>query len=174
MIEDPVGRIDYGEQGSGLTILFVPAGGVPGALWRGVIALLGEGFRTVTTSLLGYGDTEERRTPVDVSIEPEVDVIEAVIKRADGVIHLGRRRAEPCKLFLATTLINQPKVASLTLIWATPFNLLRRSGDLGLYEQVRAMGDAYARSFWLAARSVIDFYGGDGSFDAFQSGPGTT
>jgi hypothetical protein len=65
------------------------------------------------------------------------------------------------------------RVASLTLIEATPYNVLRRSGDLGLYEQVRAMSDAYVRAFGdgerLAARSVIDFYGGKGSFDAFPS-----
>ena len=46
-----------------------------------MIDLLGDRFRTVTTSLLGYGDTEERRTPDGVSIEREVDVIEAVIQR---------------------------------------------------------------------------------------------
>ena len=74
---------------------------------------------------------------------------------------------------LATALRDQTRVASLTLIEATPFNLLRRSGGLGLYEQVRAMSDAYTRSCGngerLAARSVIDFYGGDGSFDALPS-----
>ena len=61
----------------------------------------------------------------------------------------------------------------MTLIEATPFNLLRHSGDLGLYKQVRAMSDAYVRSCdngkLLAARSIIDFYGGDGSFDTFPA-----
>jgi pimeloyl-ACP methyl ester carboxylesterase len=172
MIEYPAGRIEYGEQGSGPTILFVPGSWSTGALWRGVIALLGDGFRAVTTSLLGYGDTDERRTPDDVSIEREVDVIEAVIQRTNGVVHLVGH-SYGGTVCLATALRDQTRVASLTLIEATPFNLLRRSGDLGLYEQVRAMSDAYARSFGdgerRAARSVIDFYGGDGSFDAFPS-----
>jgi pimeloyl-ACP methyl ester carboxylesterase len=172
MIEYPAGRIDYGEQGSGPTILFVPGSWSTGALWRGVIALLGEGYRAVTTSLLGYGETEERRTPDDVSIEREVDVIEAVIQRTNSVVHLVGH-SYGGTVCLATALRDQTRVASLTLIEATPFNLLRLSGDLGLYEQVRTMSDAYARSYGngerLAARSVIDFYSGDGSFDALPS-----
>lgn len=172
MIEYPTGRIDYGEQGSGPTILFVPGSWSTGALWRGVIAILGDRFRAVTTSLLGYGDTEERRTPDDVSIEREIDVIEAVIQRTNSAVHLVGH-SYGGTVCLATVLRDQTRVASLSLIEATPFNLLRYSGDLGLYEQVRAMSDAYVRSYdngeQPAARSVIDFYGGDGSFDAFPS-----
>ena len=141
-------------------------------MWRGVIALLGDSFRAVTTSLLGYGDTEERRTPDDVSIEREVDVIEAVIQRTNSAVHLVGH-SYGATVCLATALRDQTRVASLTLIEATAFNLLRHSGDLGLYEQVRAMADAYVRSCddgkLLAARSIIDFYGGDGSFNAFPS-----
>ena len=172
LIEYPAGRVDYGEQGSGPTILFVPGSWSTGGLWRGVIALFGDRFRTVTTSLLGYGDTEERRTPDDVSIEREVDVIEAVIQRTNSAVHLVGH-SYGATVCLATALRDQTKVASLTLIEATAFNLLRHSGDLAMYEQVRAMADTYARSYangeLLAAQSVIDFYGGDGSFNAFPS-----
>jgi len=173
MIEHPAGRIDYGEQGSGPTILFVPGSWSTGALWRGVIALLGDRFHAVTTTLLGYGDTEERRTPDDVSIEREVDVIEAVIQRTNNsVVHLVGH-SYGGTVCLATVLRDQTRIASLTLFEATPFGLLSRSGDLALYEHVRAMSDAYVRSYGngerLAARSVIDFYGGNGSFDTFPS-----
>ena len=172
MVEYPDRRIDYREQGSGPTILFVPGSWSTGALWRDVIALLGDSFRTVTTSLLGYGDTEERRTPDDVSIEREVDVIEAVIQRTNSAVHLVGHSwgATVC---LATVLRDRTKIASMTLIEATPFNLLRHSGDLALYEEVRALSDTYVRSWddgnLLAARSIIDFYGGDGSFDALPA-----
>jgi pimeloyl-ACP methyl ester carboxylesterase len=168
MVEYPAKRIDYREQGSGPTIVFVPGSWSTGALWRGVIALLGDRFRAVTTSLLGYGDTEERRTPDDVSIEREIDVIEEVIQRTNSAVHLVGH-SYGSTVCLATALRDPSKIASMTLIEATPFNLLRHSADLGLYEQVRAMSDAYVRSCdngnLLAARSVIDFYGGDGSFD---------
>ncbi|VIO65878.1 2-succinyl-6-hydroxy-2, 4-cyclohexadiene-1-carboxylate synthase [Bradyrhizobium ivorense] len=141
-------------------------------MWRGVIALLGDRFRAVTTSLLGYGDTEERRTPDDVLIEREIDVIEAVIQRTNSTVHLVGH-SYGGTVCLATALRDRTKIASMTLIEATPFNLLRHSGDLGLYQQVRSMSDAYVRSYHsgkqLAARSIIDFYGGDGSFDTFSA-----
>ena len=53
----------------------------------------------MTTSLLGYVETEERRTPDKVSIEREVDVIEAVIQRTNSVVHLvlvGHSYVAPC------------------------------------------------------------------------------
>jgi pimeloyl-ACP methyl ester carboxylesterase len=172
MVEFPARRIDYREQGSGPTILFVPGSWSTGALWRDVIALLGDRFRAVTTSLLGYGDTEERRTLDDISIEREVDVIEAVIQRTNSAVHLVGH-SYGGTVCLATALRDRTKIASMTLIEATPFNLLRHSGDLGLYQQVRAVSGAYVR--WcdngklLAARTIIDFYGGDGSFDTFSA-----
>ncbi|WP_439369689.1 alpha/beta fold hydrolase [Bradyrhizobium sp. DASA03120] len=172
MAEYPARRIDYREQGSGPTILFVPGSWSTGALWRSVIAPLGDRFRAVTTSLLGYGDTDESRTPDDLSIEREIDVIEAVIQRTNSAVHLVGHSwgATVC---LATVLRDRTKVASMTLIEATPFNLLRHSGDLELYEQVHAVADAYVRACddgkLLAARSIIDFYGGDGSFDSFPA-----
>jgi pimeloyl-ACP methyl ester carboxylesterase len=76
----------------------------------------------VTTSLLGYGDTDERRTPNDVSIEREVDVIEAVIQRTNGAVHLVGH-SYGSTVFLATALRGRAKIASMTLIEATPFNL---------------------------------------------------
>ena len=142
MVEYPARRIDYREQGSGPTLLFVPGSWSTGALWRGVIALLGDRFRAVTTSLLGYGDTEERRTPDDLSIDREIDVIEAVIQRTNSDVHLVGH-SYGSTVCLATALRDRTKIASMTLIEATPFNLLRHSGDRGLYEQVRAMADAY-------------------------------
>ena len=56
-------------------MVFAPGSWSTGAFWRGAIGLLGDHFRAATTSLLGYGDTEELRTLDDVSIEREIDVI---------------------------------------------------------------------------------------------------
>jgi len=44
-------------------------------------------FRRVTTSLLGYGGTAERRTD-DPSIFYETDVLESVVRKAGGRVHL--------------------------------------------------------------------------------------
>jgi pimeloyl-ACP methyl ester carboxylesterase len=130
---------------SGPTIVFVPGSWSTGALWRCVISLIGDRFRAVTTSLLGYGEIEERRTPDAVSIEREIDIIEAVIQRTNSAVHLVGH-SYGSTVCLATALRDRTEIASMTLIEATQFNLLCHSGDLGLYQQVRAMSHAYVRS----------------------------
>ena len=57
MLQDRHGVIDYGEEGAGPTIVFVPGSWVIMSAWRGVIEALDGRFRTVTTSLPGYGGT---------------------------------------------------------------------------------------------------------------------
>jgi pimeloyl-ACP methyl ester carboxylesterase len=57
MLEDERGYIDYDEEGSGPTILFVPGSWGTGSAWRAVAEALKGRFRVVTTSLLGYGGT---------------------------------------------------------------------------------------------------------------------
>ena len=61
MIEDVLGRIEYDEQGSGPTLVLVPGSCSTGLAWRPVVKALDGKFRCVTTSLLGYGQTAERR-----------------------------------------------------------------------------------------------------------------
>jgi pimeloyl-ACP methyl ester carboxylesterase len=170
MIEDPRGRIDYDEQGTGPTILFVPGSWGTRSAWRGVIAPFADRFRIVTTSLLGYGNTEERRTLDNASIDREAEILEAVIGRAGGAIHLvGHSYGGVVCLVVA--LRGAVQLASLTVIEPTNFSLLRRCDEIELYDQVRALGESYAEAYRNgerdAARRVIDFYGGSGSFDAF-------
>ena len=88
MIEDPRGRIDYEVSGAGSTVVLVPGSCSTGAAWRPVMAAWDDRFRCVTTSLLGYGGTAERRTARDTSIAHQVDVLEAVIRRAGEPVHL--------------------------------------------------------------------------------------
>lgn len=62
---------------------------------------------------------------------------------------------------------------SLTLIEPVAFGLLRRKSELALYEQFTAMRDAYFQAFKNgekeAALQVVDYLGGEGSFDALPS-----
>ena len=107
MIEDARGRIEYEEQGSGPTLVMVPGSCSTGAAWRPVIKALDGNFRFVTTSLLGYGETAERRTESDPSVLHEAEMLEAVIRKAGGNVHLvghsfggavalDRRHAQAC------------------------------------------------------------------------------
>src|SRR5690348_13793840 len=88
MIHDRYGRIDYEACGDGPTIVLVPGSCSTGAAWRRVIEQWQGRFRCVTTSLLGYGGTDERRAALDTGMAHEADVLEAVIHRAGGPVHL--------------------------------------------------------------------------------------
>lgn len=166
MIQDARGDIDYDEEGSGPTILFVPGSWGTRSAWRGVITALNGQFRIVTTSLLGYGGTTERRTAADFSIEREAEIIEAVCRRAGGRVHLVGHSygAQAC---LAVAIRGATPLMSLSVIEPTGVNLLRRAGDLVLYEQLITSRDAYFRAFESgdkdSARQVIDLHDGDGN-----------
>ena len=86
MLRDRYGSIDYSEEGAGPTIVFVPGSWATGSAWRSVIAGLSGRFRTVTTSLSGYGGTRDRRTAADTTIDRQAEIVEAVIRHAGAPV----------------------------------------------------------------------------------------
>lgn len=172
MIDDPRGRIDYEETGSGPTVVLVPGSCSTGAAWRPIIAAWNGRFRCVTTSLLGYGGTAERRDPNGPTIEPEADVIEAVIRRAGGPVHLVGHSFGG-SVALATALRKQVAIASLTIVEAPVAPLLRHLGEDTHYASFRRTTDiyfaAFARGEPEAVAEMIDFYGGAATFASWPS-----
>jgi pimeloyl-ACP methyl ester carboxylesterase len=128
MIEDLRGRIDYDVSGAGPTVVLVPGSCSTGAAWRPVMAAWGNRFRCVTTSLLGYGGTAERRTLRDPSIGHEVDIMEAVIRKAGGPVHLVGHSFGGL-VAIAVALRNRVPLASVVVIEAPAAELLRDNGD---------------------------------------------
>src|SRR5260370_4047064 len=88
MIEETRDRIDYDDCSAGPTVVLVPGSCSTGAAWRPVIAAWQGRFRCVTTSLLGYGRTEERRTAEDRCISHEAEILESGIRTTGGPVHL--------------------------------------------------------------------------------------
>jgi pimeloyl-ACP methyl ester carboxylesterase len=167
MIDDARGSIDYDETGSGPTIVLVPGSCSTGAAWRPVIAAWEGRFRTVTTSLLGYGGTAERRSKHERSIAQEIDIVEAVVRRAGGGIHLVGHSFGGL-VSLAVALRGQSRLASLTILEAPATEILRDRGETDHYGAFRSMTDRYfarlAGAEPDAVADMIDFYGGAGTF----------
>jgi pimeloyl-ACP methyl ester carboxylesterase len=167
MIEDARGRIDYDEIGSGPTVVLVPGSCSTGAAWRPIMATWDGKYRCVTTSLLGYGTTAERRTESDPSIAHEVDILEAVIARAGGPVHLvGHSYGGLVSLVVA--LRGQVPLASLSILEAPALELLRAMGEEAHYGGFRHMTEGYFAAFKAgqkdAIAAMIDFYGGAGTW----------
>jgi pimeloyl-ACP methyl ester carboxylesterase len=164
--------VDYDECGTGPTIVLVPGSCSTGAAWRPMIAAWISQFRCVTTSMLGYGGTVERRTTTDFSISHEADALESVIRRAIGPVHLVGHSFGGL-VALASALRNKVPLASLAIIEAPAAELLRERREHQHYQAFRRMTDTYFAAFnggnLEAIAAMIDFYGGAGTFTSWPS-----
>ncbi len=175
MIHDRLGAIDYDERGPlserGPTLVLVPGSCSTGAAWRPVIAEWQDRYRCVTTSLLGYGRTTERRTVSTADMAHGAEMLEMVVRRAGGTtgepVHLVGHSAGAATA-LAVALRGRVPIATLTLIEPPIPELLRHMGEHGYYAAFRQMTDAYFEAFHggdhAAIGAMIDFYGGPGTF----------
>ena len=173
MIDDPRGCIDYDERGTGPTVVLLPGSCATGAAWRPIMEAWGDRFRCVTTSLLGYGGTAERRTAADPSIAHEAEAVEAVIRRVGGPVHLVGHSWGGL-VGVAVALRKETPLASLTVLEAPAMELLReRSEDAAHYRAFRDMNAAYFAAFECgepeAIASMIDFYGGAGTYASWPA-----
>src|SRR5471030_2429586 len=167
MIDEARGRIDYQEGGTGPTIVLVPGSCSTGGAWRPVVAAWNGGFRSVTTSLFGYGGTAERRTELDADISHEAEIVEAIIRRADCPVHLVGHSFGGLTA-LAVALRKQVPLLSLTIVEAPAPEILHHAGETQHYCAFRKMTGAYFGAFHGgktdAIEQMIDFYGGAGTF----------
>jgi pimeloyl-ACP methyl ester carboxylesterase len=169
MIDSEYGSIDYDECGDGPTIVLVPGSCSTGAVWRPIIWRWQNGFRCVTTSLLGYGGTAERRTVLNADISLEAEMLETVVRRAACPVHLVGHSLGGL-VALAVALRNRVPLLSLTVIEAPAPELLRYMGEHQHYRAFCEMTDRYFGAFSAGDRTaieaMIDFYGGAGAFAA--------
>ncbi len=160
---------DFAETGSGPALLFLPGSFGTGAGWKAVMGHLGDRYRMVTTSLLGYGATPDIRPDGNATMVQQVDLIDRIIDRIATSPHVvGHSYGGLAAIVHALTGRHRP--ASLVLVEANPLGLLRASSDAVHYGMFTSMTDRYfadfARGDPEAARQVIDFYGGPGTFDS--------
>jgi pimeloyl-ACP methyl ester carboxylesterase len=167
MIEEPRGHIDYGECGTGPTIVLVPGSCSTGAAWRPVTATWNGQFRCVTTSLLGYGGTVERRTASDPNISHEAEILESVVCKTGSRVHLVGHSFGGL-VALAVALRNRVPLASLVILEAPAPEVLQGRGEHQHYRAFCQMTEAYFAAFdggnAEAIATMIDFYGGAGTY----------
>jgi pimeloyl-ACP methyl ester carboxylesterase len=171
-LADPRGAIDFEECGHGPTVVLAPGSCSTGAAWRPIVAHLQRDFRCVTTSLLGYGGTAERRNGDDCCLAHAAEALEAVIRRAGAPAHLVGHSFGGL-VALAVALRRSVPLASLAVLEAPAAELLRANDELEHYNAFRGMTDAYFAAFDNgepeAIARMIDFYGGAGTFASWPA-----
>jgi pimeloyl-ACP methyl ester carboxylesterase len=124
-------------------------------------------FRCITTSLLGYGGTVERRTAYDPDISHEAEILESVVRKAGGRVHLVGHSFGGL-VGLAVALRHRVSLASLAILEAPAPEVLRDRDEHPHYRAFRQMTEAYFATFAggnaEAIAAMIDFYGGDGTY----------
>jgi pimeloyl-ACP methyl ester carboxylesterase len=173
MIDDVRGPIDYNECGAGPGVVLVPGSCSTGAAWRPMIDAWNGRFRCVTTSLLGYGGTAERRTASDPSIVKEAEIVEAVIRRTECPVHLVGHSYGGL-VAIAVALRKRAPLAGLVIAEAPAMELLReRAEDAAHYRAFRSMNEVYFAAFENgeagAVASMVDFYGGAGTYASWPA-----
>lgn len=164
--------VEYSEWGEGPALLLLPGSFGTGSGWKAVTDRLARHYRIVTTSLLGYGATAERRPLGNATMRQQTEVIDRILERIGEPAHVVGHSFGGLTA-LAHAIEGTIKPASLILVEANPPGLLKTSGEADLYAMFGAMTQDYFAEFEAgrsdAARHVIDFYGGEGTFAAFPA-----
>lgn len=166
-------NVDYQELspgGDGPVILFVPGSFSNPAAWRPIIKMLPPHYRCISTSLCGYGATDETRTVDDFDMSHEARVIGAVAAEIGRPVHLVGHSFGGT-VALASALAGVVDFISIATFEANPLDLMRAAGREDLAADTRRMSDAYAAALAAgepdAPKRIIDFWGGDGAFRSF-------
>ena len=162
-------NFDFHCSGTGVPILFVPGSYSTPAAWRPVQSHLPEGFEFFSTSLSGYGQSRERRRNEDQSLRPQIDLLSEVIEKIGKPVHLVAHSFGG--LVALGFLETAPKtVLSVTFLEANPLGLLKIEGDSNLDADLWQIIARFKAQVTAkdpdAAKTIIDYYGGTGFFDA--------
>jgi pimeloyl-ACP methyl ester carboxylesterase len=103
-------------------------------------------FRCITTSLLEYGGTVERRTAYDPDISHEAEILESVVRKAGGRVHLVGHFFGGL-VGLAVALRHRVSLASLAILEAPAPEVLRDRDEHPHYRAFRQMTEAYFATF---------------------------
>jgi pimeloyl-ACP methyl ester carboxylesterase len=162
--------VEYLERGEGPPLLLLPGSFGTGAGWKALTDSLPSRYRLVTTSLLGYGATADCRPMGNTTMQQQTAIIDLILERIGQPAHVVAHSFGALAA-LAHALKGTRKLASLVLVEATPHGILRSSGEHELYAMFGAMTQVYFAEFEAgnsdAARHVIDFFGGNGTFASF-------
>lgn len=80
--------VEYSERGDGPPLLLLPGSFGTGSGWKAVTDSLPARYRLVTSSLLGYGATAERRPIGNATMQQQTTIIDQILERIGQPTHV--------------------------------------------------------------------------------------
>ena len=160
----------YEDNQEGETLLFLPGSYANTSAWKGVCKFLKRPYRMVFTSLRGYGNTMESRSIDDFKIDHQLEIIRTITKKISSPFHIVGHSMGGLVAFAAVFSGEFP-IKSIISFEANPPWIL----DKSKYNTTLTDTINMAKNFEIAinkndndaAKIVIDFYGGEGTFSSF-------
>lgn len=160
-------KIEYTEHGKGPAVLFIPGSFSTPAAWIGMQRALPQQYRFISTSLCGYGSTDETRSTNNFGIGNLVRTIEAVGIEIGEPVHLVGHSFGGMVAF-ASALSGTLDVLSIATFEANPLTIIDERGHHQLFEATKKFSEEYEAACYAgemdAVGRIIDFWGGEGSF----------
>ena len=160
-------QIDFEDTGNGPALLFLPGSYSTKDAWKGVIGSLQGSYRTITTSLPGYGKTEEIRPDSVRGMSEMLEFVVEVSTKIDEPFHIighsfGGQTA------MAATLFDAVKPLSMVTFEGNPIYSIPDRGIFSWKQSMQNIVDEFCgavkRNDRDAAALIIDFYGAPGFF----------
>lgn len=163
-------RIAYWTEGAGTPVMLIHGSFSTASAWKRVLTHLDRTvWRATLVDLPGWGES----APLPDDVEPvdfEAMAVEAVAKQVTWKPVRLVGHSSGGTVALAVALRRRISVQSLTLFEPLPVSLLAETGDGAVFQRMRDFVSQYRTAFengnrWAAA-SIIDLWGGTGTFDA--------
>lgn len=167
-------RVAYQDQGSGVPLVLLHAGGSSGRQWTKTASRLSDGFRVIAPDLWGFGLTEGWTGAERLTHDHQADLVARVIEEArSGPAHLvGHSYGGATALRLA--LRRTELVKTLVLIEPIVTTLLKLAGEDGTFREYYDMAQAFLRNAAAgkleeAWRGFLDYRNGPGAWSALPA-----
>jgi pimeloyl-ACP methyl ester carboxylesterase len=164
--------VAYTTVGSGAPIIFVHGSFATCSAWRRLVARLDtSACNAIALDLPGWGESDSSPEECTSLVEYEAAAVEAVAAQSNAQsIHLvAHSHGGP--VALAVALAGRIEIRTLTLFEPLPIFLLGKDEDA--HVKLSRFVVEYERAFdegdHMAARAVVDLWGGAGSFEAMSA-----
>lgn len=167
-IETEHGIVDISDSGAGIPIVCVHGSFSSSAAWRPLEKALCPPFRMVAPNLWGCGRTSDWPSESAPTIQKQAYLVNRAIDYVGESVHVVGH-SHGGIVAMATALAWPSKLKSLALLDPLPANILDVANETEAIERLTLFYDEYVRAFESgdrqAARRVIDFWTGEGTFE---------